>query len=108
MFSVILEISETEKCFYTGIISVSNPDKFKHSQISLEFTDMNNLQKNLSLYQCQQIILKIMRDTEINIIKITLLENKKHFEKNKMLKAIKERELKEKNAEETLKLLIKE
>ena len=108
MFTVILELPDNEKCFYTGIISISNPDQFKHSEIALEFTDMNHLQKNLSLYQCQQIILKIMRDTEINIIKMTLLENKKHVEKHKMINAIKDRELKEKSADDNLKLLLEE
>jgi hypothetical protein len=108
IFSVILELPNKEKCFYTGIVSLTDPDKFKHSEIKLEITDMNTLQSNISLLQCETIIYKIMRDTEINMIKMTLLENRKDLEYKKMLKSINDRELKEKLAKDTSDKLLAE
>ena len=98
LFSVILELPNKEKCFYTGIVSLSDPDKFKHSEIKLEITEANTFPPNISLLQCETVIYKIMRDTEINMIKMTLLENRKDLERKKMLKSINDRELKEKLA----------
>jgi len=108
IFSVILELPNKEKCFYTGIVSLTDPDKFKHSEIKLEITDMNTLQSNISLLQCETIIYKIMRDTEINMIKMTLLENRKDLEYKKMVKSINDRELKEKIAKDTSDKLLAE
>ena len=109
LFSVILELPNTEKYFYTGIISLSDPNKFKHSEITLEITEPNCFPPNISLSQCMMIIYNIMIETELNIMKMTFMENKKYIEKNKMLKAIKDQETKEKLAKDTWdKLLLEE
>ena len=100
-FSVILKKSETEKAFYTGILALTNPDENKHTKIRLEFTDEHILNPNLNLLQCKQLIHKNMRETELFIIKCTLLENKEIDERKELFK-------KEKLAEENFRKILEE
>ena len=107
-FTVILKTSNTEKSFYTGILGIKNPDVNKNTDIRLEFTDEHKLHPNLNLLQSLNLITRNMKETELYIVKCTMLENKEIYKKKQLNQAYKELEKREKLAEENLKKILEE
>lgn len=131
MFSVILEIPDSNSVsqeklldtnstniskdidtrksytFYTGIITLSNPDMKSNSKLSLEFAVPTLLGKTMNIIQIQTMVLTIMKDAELNILKQTSDFNKIALLEYNKKKEIKNKELKEKAKEKESDLMFK-
>ena len=114
IFSILLELDNNEKQFYTAILALSQLDANKRTQVKLEFskTVLNN---NISNDEAQLMIYNIMTKTEESIHlqdkqkhEYNLNENRKVFAKKKLEYAKKELERRDKEAKAIADKLLEE
>ena len=114
IFSILLELDNNEKQFYTAILALSQLDANKRTQVKLEFskTVLNN---NISNDEAQLMIYNIMTKTEESINlqdkqkhEYNLNENRKVFAKKKLEYAKKELERRDKEAKAIADKLLEE
>lgn len=108
MFSVLLELPNEDKCFYTGIIHMATPDKDRRTSLSVDFTEATDIPKELSLLQINYMIYSIMQQTETSILLELKEYNDKAVEQKRKYIAAKELELKEQEANAIREALIAE
>ena len=108
MFTIILEMPDNKNCFYSGILSVTNPNKNNRITITLDFTEKTILLPNTTLLQANYTIYTIMCKTEQDINKFVKIENDKRKEEALKQKVIKEKEIKDKEIENNIKKLLEE
>ena len=107
-FSVLLELPNDEKCFYTGIMELTNPDANMITKIKLKFSQNTTFPKKVSNPEAQIMIYTIMKKTEASIKKEEYQLRKVKIEENKKYMALKESRLKEKEAINIATQLLKE
>ena len=107
-FSVLLELPNDEKCFYTGIMELTNPDANMITKIKLKFSQNTTFPKKVSNPEAQIMIYTIMKKTEASIKKEEYKTMQIKIEENKKNLALKESRLKEKEAINIAKQLLKE
>uniref|UniRef100_A0A6C0EZA8 Uncharacterized protein n=1 Tax=viral metagenome TaxID=1070528 RepID=A0A6C0EZA8_9ZZZZ len=108
MFSVLLELPNEDRCFYTGIIHMATPDKDRRTSLSVDFTEATDIPKELSLLQINYMIYNIMQKTETSILLELKEYNDKAVEQKRKYIAAKELELKEQEANAIREALIAE
>ena len=108
IFSIVLELGNGEKTFYTGMIELTKPDGNNKTQIKLEFTKNDTFPKQINDYDAQLMIYTIMKQTEASV-KLEEFELKQSKLKEKQEKEMKiEKELKETKAMMVINELLKE
>ena len=114
IFSLVLELENNEKHFYTAIMALSQLDDNKRTEVRLDFSK-TILSKNVSNEEAQLMIYNIMKKTEESInlqdkIKNeTILKAKKKYLANKDIeKAKNELERRDKEAKEMADKLLEE
>ena len=69
IFSVLLKLENNDKCFYTGIMALTQPNEERKSNITLEFSQNTTFPKNVSDIEAQLLIYNIIEKTELSIMK---------------------------------------
>lgn len=114
IFSILLELDNNEKQFYTAILALSQLDANKRTQVKLEFskTVLNN---NISNDEAQLMIYNIMTKTEESINlqdkknhEYNLIEKRKVLAKKELEHAKKELERRDKEAKAIADKLLEE
>ena len=108
IFSILLELDNHNKCFYTGIMSLSQIDKDRKTQITLEFSQNTTFPTTVSNIEAQLLIYNIMEKTELSIIKEENIKIQKKIKEKKYNDIKKELERKDKEAEDNANKLLQE
>ena len=120
MFSLLLEIENNVKTFYTGIITLFNDKNKKNSKLMLEISYSHSFPKKISIEEAQFMLYSIMEKTEKTIKLQNFKEKEEEIKRKKKLTYIKKKKdseakkteelkkQKEKDAERIAEALIKE
>ena len=120
MFSILLEVENNVKTFYTGVITLLNNKSKDNTKLLLEISYSHNFPKEVSIEDAQFMIYSIMEKTEKSIKIQNFKEKEEETKMNKRLTYIKEKKeeevqkaeefkkQKEKEAELMAEALIKE
>ena len=109
MFSLLLEIENNVKTFYTGIITLFNDKNKKNSKLMLEISYSHSFPKKISIEEAQFMLYSIMEKTEKTIKLQNFKEKEEEIKRKKKLTYIKEKKDKgAKKAEELKKQKEKE
>ena len=103
MFSLLLEVDNGFKTYYTGILSFVNGLKQVKSQLTLELSSsFYTFPKEITVGEAQFMIFSIMEKTEKSIKLQNIEEYKQDIEKQKQITYIKQKKEDDKKKEEEL------
>ena len=115
ILSLLFELENKEKHFYTGMMSLTQPDINQRTKIKLEFSQKTILSKEISDIESRLIIYNIIEKTEVIIIKQEKIrsqeivnEKKKYMANKKLENAKKELDRREKEAKDIADKLLEE
>ena len=115
IFSLLFEVENKEKHFYTGVMALTQPDANQKTKIKLDFSQKTILSKEISDIDAQLMIYNIMEKTEASIIKEEkirsqkiLYEKKKYMANKQLENDKKELERREKKAKDIADKLLEE
>ena len=103
MFSLLLEIENNVKTFYTGIITLFNDKNKENSKLMLEISYSHSFPKKISIEDAQFMLYSIMEKTEKTIKIQNFKEKEEEIKRKKKLTYIKEKKDSEAKKAEELK-----
>jgi len=98
MFSIIYELPDERKCFYTGIVCLTKSDDNLKTGITLEYSKSILGDSRVSRIDAYRMAYTIMQKTEDSILEEEIKRDKEALEKYKKKKAAEDIELKAKAA----------
>jgi len=107
-FSILLELPNKDKCFYTGIMDITPPDVNMITKIKLSFSQNTTFPKKISTIDAQYMIYTIMKKTETTIKEEEYNLRQEKLKKQKKKLDLKESILKEQEAINIAEQLLKE